>query len=67
MEAMLTDSRLGPSALIVDGWLALACAGSWSFLVFGASYLMAGFYTGLRAYFALLDLRLKQLREKIET
>ena len=63
VAATLTDSSRGTTALIVDGWLALACAGSWSFLTFVASYLIVGFYTELRHAIALLHLEVKQQRE----
>ena len=63
VEARLTDSSRDTTALIVDGCLALASAGSWSFLAFVASSLMVRFYTGLRHDIALLDLQVKQLLE----
>ena len=67
VEARLTDSSQGTTALIVDGGLALASAGSWSFLAFVASSLIVRFYTGLRHYMALLDLQVKQLLEDSES
>ena len=63
VEARLTDSSRGTTALIVDGCLALASAGSWSFLAFVASSLMVRFYTGLRHDIALLDLQVNQILE----
>ena len=67
VEATLTDSSLSTTALIVDGWLALACAGSWSFLTFVASSLMVNFYIDLRHDIALHAIRLKQQWENSQS
>ena len=67
VEATLTDSSRSTTALIIDGWLALACAGSWSFLAFVASSLIVTFYTDLRHDMALRDLRVKRQRENSQS
>ena len=67
VEATLTDSSLGTTALIVDGWLALACAGSWSLLTFVALSLMVNFYVDLRHDIALLVIQLKQQSENSQS
>lgn len=67
VEATLTDSSRSTTALIVDGWLALACAGSWSFLAFVASSLIVTFYTELRHDMALRNLRVKRQRENSQS
>ncbi len=66
MEVSLSDSNSGTTTLVIDGWLAAACAGSWVLLVLVASSLFVGFYVDARHEIVALNIAIKHLRESGE-
>ncbi len=62
MEVSLSESSSGTTSLVIDGWLAAACAGSWVLLVLVVSSLAVGFYASLRHQLAALSIAREHAR-----
>ena len=63
MELSLSASSSGTTSLLIDGWLAAACAGSWVLLVLVVSSLAVGFYVEMRHQLAALRIATEHVRE----